>query len=88
MEVMLEQLDAKPMLGALNIGIVPTFGEKNTTIAEVYIMDFEDDLYGKNLILELFCHIRNEKKFDNVDVLIKQIKMDIEYIKNWNITSA
>ena len=68
--------------GMMNIGFNPTFGNKKLTI-EVNIFDFEQDVYGENIKIEFIKFIRNEIKFQNIDELIKQIKIDRETCKSY-----
>lgn len=60
-----------------NFGIKPSV--KNDLLAnfETHIFDFDDNLYGKKISIELIDFIREEKKFSNLDELKKQIKNDI-----------
>lgn len=59
-----------------NIGYNPTFGNDAISV-EVHIMDFDQDLYGKNLTVRFVQRLRSEKKFDNLDQLMEQITKDI-----------
>jgi riboflavin kinase/FMN adenylyltransferase len=61
----------------VNIGQRPTFGEKDRTV-EVYLLDFEGDLYGEEIKVELVERLRAEKKFDSADELKAQISRDVE----------
>lgn len=64
----------------LNWGVKPTLGGKKE-ILEVHIPDFEENLYGKELKIEIINKIRDEKKFNNLDELKEQIKKDLECLK-------
>ena len=68
--------------GMMNIGFNPTFGNKKLTI-EVNIFDFNQDVYDENIKIEFIKFIRNEIKFQNIDELIKQIKIDRETCKSY-----
>ena len=61
--------------GVANIGIRPTFGGDGVVL-EVFLFDFDDDLYGKRLRVRLVDFLRPEKKFDGVDDLKAQIAQD------------
>jgi len=64
--------------GALvNIGVRPTFGA-GRRIVEVYILDFEGDIYGQHLIVDIMERLRGEVRFESVTELKKQIEADIE----------
>lgn len=63
-----------------NIGYRPTFGDDKLLI-ESHIFDFNGDLYGKDLKLNFVKRLRNEKRFDGVDELVSQIKIDVLEVK-------
>lgn len=67
--------------GMANIGHNPTINYQEKPRLEVYIFDFDDDLYGKHLALEFYDYIRSEKKFDSKDHLIHQLKSDEQAIR-------
>lgn len=58
-----------------DIGTRPTFGEFKSTI-ETYIFNFRSDIYGEPMDLSFVHRIRSEKKFDNVTLLVEQLKDD------------
>jgi len=64
--------------GMLNIGFRPTFNGKKQTI-EVHIFDFNEEVYGMNIGVDLVASIRKEMKFNSVDELIQQLKKDKEF---------
>ena len=61
--------------GMLNIGMNPTFNNQEPSI-EVHIFDFNKEIYGSKLSIELIDRIRNEKKFNNPDELKNQLAID------------
>jgi len=62
-------------LGVMNIGSRPTV-EGHGITQEVHIFDFDDDIYGEILKVETVDYIRTEMKFEGMESLIQQIKMD------------
>lgn len=76
--------NGKKYNGILNLGVKPTVTNSNKRILEVNIFDFNEDLYGKNLIVEFEEKIREEKKFSSIDKLKLQIKKDIEFWREKN----
>ncbi len=64
-------------LGVVNIGRKPTFSEGRMKGVEVHIIDFQKDIYGDNVELQLLSRVRSEKKFQNPAQLIQQIQRDI-----------
>jgi len=69
--------DIQWMDGVANIGVRPTFGGE-TVVLEVYLFDFNDDLYGQRLRVRLIDFLREEKKFDGIDALKAQIALDCD----------
>lgn len=63
-------------LGILNVGNRPTFNDGDHKTFEVHILDFTRNIYDENITVELMFHIRNEKKFNQVEYLIKQLHED------------
>ncbi|MBT3336768.1 MAG: bifunctional riboflavin kinase/FAD synthetase [Anaerolineae bacterium] len=62
-----------------NVGIRPTFTpDKAEANIEAHLLDFDRDLYEKELRLEFIDHLRPEKKFNGVDELLAQIGVDIK----------
>lgn len=57
------------------IGIAKTFNEKKFH-AETYILDFNQNIYGKWIFVELIKKIRGNKKFSSADELVDQMKQD------------
>ncbi len=66
--------------GVLNIGVNPTFGE-NRLVAETHIFDFNQDIYGKPIKVNLLRFLRNEKKFSGIKELSAQIAKDVVQAK-------
>lgn len=68
------------MPAILNWGIKPTVDGKEELL-EVHIPNFNENLYEKELEIQILRKIRDEKKFDNIEELKNQIKRDIECLK-------
>jgi riboflavin kinase / FMN adenylyltransferase len=64
-----------------NFGIKPTVQQgKNEPLFETHIPNFSQNLYGKKVFIEFIDFIREEKKFDSLDSLKKQIELDLKAI--------
>ncbi|MCX7280141.1 MAG: bifunctional riboflavin kinase/FAD synthetase [Alphaproteobacteria bacterium] len=61
--------------GVANFGIRPMY-QVNAPLLETHLFDFDGDLYGKYLSVELIQYIRPEAKFADLDALIAQIRAD------------
>lgn len=66
--------------GMMNIGTRPTFDGKMRTL-EVNLFNFDNDIYGKEVQVRFFNRIRDEKKFDGKEELIKQLEQDEQQAK-------
>lgn len=64
----------------VNIGAKPTFGDFNSSV-EIYIFDFEGEIYSENLKLQLVERIRPVMKFSDSNHLKEQIRLDSEQAK-------
>jgi riboflavin kinase/FMN adenylyltransferase len=66
---------------AISIGTNPHYGGTERRI-EPYLLDFEGDLYGKRLVVELWERLRDEAVFESESALVEQIARDVEATKN------
>jgi riboflavin kinase / FMN adenylyltransferase len=62
---------------AISIGVNPHYGGGERRI-EPHLLDFEGDLYGRRLVVELWRRLRNEQVFASEDALVAQISRDVE----------
>ena len=69
--------------GVTNVGVRPTLGGSARNI-ETHIFDFNKELYGKTIRIEFLKKTREEKKFDSLDELAKQITKDCIMAKSFH----
>jgi len=62
---------------AISIGTNPHYGGEERRI-EAFLLDFEGDLYGRRLVLQLWRRLRDERAFDSEGALVAQIAKDVE----------
>jgi riboflavin kinase / FMN adenylyltransferase len=62
---------------ALSIGVNPHYGGEERRV-EAFLLDFEGDLYGRRLVVELWRRLRDERAFSSEDELVAQITHDVE----------
>jgi riboflavin kinase / FMN adenylyltransferase len=78
-------LEKQTFPAAVNVGYRPTVGGKNLTV-EAHLIGFSGELYGKEMELQFFHRIREEKQFAGIDALKAQILADISaarlYLEN------
>ncbi len=75
------EIDGRVYCAVTNIGIKPTVEQNNLPLAETHILDFNGDLYGKNVKVNIYEFLREEKKFSSLDMLKEQIEKDVKRSK-------
>jgi riboflavin kinase/FMN adenylyltransferase len=78
--VIVKGIDNRVLQGVASIGTRPTVNGVDT-ILEVYILDFDQDVYGYSVVVEFLHKIRNEEKFDSLDELTAWIGQDTQKAK-------
>ncbi len=63
-------------MGVMNVGVRPTFGSDKEQ-CEIHILGFNEDIYDATISVFVEQKLRNERKFDGVDALKEQIRLDI-----------
>jgi len=70
------EIDGKLYKGVGNLGTHPTISELTSPILEIYLIDFNQEIYDKKVRIKFKKFLREEKKFSSVDDLKNQIKID------------
>ena len=65
----------------INVGTHPTINPLASPIIEVHLIDFNDNLYGKNIFVDFIQYIRDEKRFDSLEDLKAQLNRDKQKAK-------
>jgi len=73
---------ARLATAVVNVGHRPTFEAAGATVVEAHLLDFEGDLYGRSLRVELHRHLREEMRFESVEALRQQILRDVEQARS------
>ncbi|HEX7226010.1 MAG TPA: riboflavin kinase [Candidatus Limnocylindria bacterium] len=60
----------------VSVGVRPTFHDDGNVLVEVYLLDWEGDLYDATMTLELETHLREERRFATVEALVTQMRAD------------
>lgn len=76
--------DGRIFRSVVNIGTQPTTPGTHNLAVEAYLLDFNEDIYGQHLALDLLAFLRPEKKFASIEDLVRQIGMDADTAKNYN----
>ena len=73
----LAQVEYQTIKGVASIGVRPTFDAGPVSI-EVYLFDFHEGLYGKEIEVQFVKRLRGEEKFSNAGALVQQIRKDVQ----------
>ncbi len=63
---------------ATSVGVRPTFETGRGLLIEAYLLDFEGDLYGRELRVTFLARLRGERRFDSAEALVEQMHRDVE----------
>ena len=63
---------------AVSIGVRPTFQTGRGELIEAYVLDFDGDLYGRELRLDFLARLRGERRFETAEALIEQMHRDVQ----------
>ena len=75
------KVDGKKYLAVTNIGLRPTVDNEQQVTVEAHILDFEQDIYGQSVELEVHKFLRPIQKFNSLEEVQKQVRKDIEEAK-------
>lgn len=67
----------------ISVGVRPTFHADGRVLVEAYLLDFDGDLYGGRLAVDLLARLRDELKFGRVDELVTQMRRDEAEARAW-----
>ena len=76
-------LGDKPLPGVASLGVRPTVEDKGRVLLETHIFDYQQDVYGKIITVELLEKIRDEEKYDDLDTLTHAIAQDAKQARNY-----
>jgi riboflavin kinase/FMN adenylyltransferase len=74
------KIAGKPYKGVMNVGVKPTVTGCGKRTVELFIIDFNGDLYGCNIGVEFVRRLREERHFSSLDELKAQIVKDVETV--------
>jgi riboflavin kinase/FMN adenylyltransferase len=73
------RIDGELHRGVINLGTRPTVsGGKSERVLEIHLFDFSRDIYGRDVEVRFLKFLRPEKKFENLDALVQQIRQDVK----------
>ncbi|MDQ2917140.1 MAG: bifunctional riboflavin kinase/FAD synthetase [Pseudomonadota bacterium] len=79
-------LSGVPRAGVASVGVRPTIKADGRPIAEVYLFDFNETIYGKRLTIEFLHKLRDEERYPDLDALTRQIGRDVLHARKYFAT--
>jgi riboflavin kinase/FMN adenylyltransferase len=69
--------------GVASVGVRPTVKTDGRPIAEVFLLDFDETIYGRRITLEFLHKLRDEERYGDLDTLTRQIGRDVEQARDY-----
>ena len=60
----------------MSVGTNPTFSGRERRV-EAFVLDFDGDLYGERVALDFVAHLREMRRYDGIQPLVRQIEQDV-----------
>jgi riboflavin kinase/FMN adenylyltransferase len=76
-------LGDKPLPAVASLGVRPTVEDEGRVLLETHIFDYNADVYGKIITVELLEKIRDEAKYSDLDTLTRAIASDAAQARNY-----
>jgi riboflavin kinase/FMN adenylyltransferase len=72
---------SEPVPGAASLGVRPTVRQNGAPVLEVYLLDFDADIYRRHVRVEFLAKLRDEERYADLAALTRQIALDVENVK-------
>ncbi len=76
-------LGPAPREGVASLGVRPTVESKGVPLLEVFIFDFDENIYGRRIAVEFVHKLRDEERFSDLATLTRQIGLDADNARAW-----
>ncbi|MEP7015327.1 MAG: bifunctional riboflavin kinase/FAD synthetase [Verrucomicrobiota bacterium] len=77
-------IDGAQYPGVINLGYRPTVSiGQSQRVLEIHLLDFNREIYGKDIDVRFISYLRPEKKFENIEALTAQIGADVQQARNF-----
>ncbi len=81
--VEVEGIDEPALKGVASLGIRPTVKVGGAPLLEVYVFDFDRDIYGRHVRVDFLHKLRDEEKYPNLETLTRQIATDVRKARDY-----
>lgn len=72
--------DGVDRTAVVSVGSKPTFGGTKPVV-EAYVLDFDGSIYGEQVALRAWRHLRDQVRYDGPDALVRQMRLDVESVR-------
>lgn len=76
-------LGPQALAGVASLGVRPTVEQHGKPILEVFLFDFDQTIYGRRVTVEFLHKLRDEEKYDDLDALTRQIRVDVAQAREY-----
>jgi Riboflavin kinase len=81
--------DGPSYVTAVSVGHRPTFyGREGQRLLEAHLLDFEGDLYGRHVRIDLHHRLRPQRKYVDEQTLVRQLRLDVEAARAWALVNG
>jgi riboflavin kinase/FMN adenylyltransferase len=84
--VQVNGLGDRPRAGVASLGVRPTVKQEARPLLEVFMFDFDEAIYGRRIEVEFLHKLRDEERYDNLDALMRQIRVDVAQARDYFAT--
>ena len=74
--------------GAASLGVRPTVKTGAKPLLEVFVFDFDEAVYGRRVVVEFLCKLRDEERYADLDMLTRQIRADVAQAREYFATGS
>jgi riboflavin kinase/FMN adenylyltransferase len=76
-------LGSVPRAGVASVGVRPTVKPDGAPLLEVFLLDFDESIYGRRVTVEFLHKLRDEEKYASLDELTRQIRVDVVQARDY-----
>ncbi|MGA8032601.1 MAG: riboflavin kinase, partial [Casimicrobiaceae bacterium] len=69
--------------GVASVGVRPTVKSGDTPLLEVFLLDFDQTIYGRRITVEFLSKLRDEERYPDLDTLARQIGVDVDHAREY-----
>jgi riboflavin kinase/FMN adenylyltransferase len=81
-------LPGAPRAGVASVGVRPTVNDAGRPVAEVFLFDFDESIYGRRITIEFLHKLRDEERYPDLDALTRQIGRDVANAREYFAANA